>query len=66
MKVLILSDDLFAYLQHVTRAYAGGGIDPEEGLAIYQLNQALKNVQTVDDAQAKKAGEVEPPAEQPA
>jgi hypothetical protein len=66
MKVLILPDDLFAYLQHVTRAYAGGGIDPEEGLAIYQLNQALKNVQTVDDAQAKKAGEVEPPAEQPA
>lgn len=54
MKVLILPDDLFVYLQHVHRAYAGGGIDPEEGLAIYQLGQALKNVQTVDESQVAK------------
>lgn len=57
MKVLILQDDLFAYLQHVTRAYAGGGIDPDEGLAIYQLNQALKGVQTVDETQIAKIKE---------
>ena len=66
MKVLILQDDMYSYLAYVVQTYARGGIDPEEGLALYQLNQALKNVQTVDDAQAKKVGEVEPPAEQPA
>jgi hypothetical protein len=41
---------LFTYLQHVIRAYAGSGIDPDEGLAVYQLSQALKVVKTVDDA----------------
>lgn len=60
MKVLILQDDLFAYLVHLTRAYANGGIDPEEGLAIYQLSLALKGAQTVDEKQVAKivTGEV--------
>lgn len=60
MKVLILQDELFAYLQHVVRAYASGGIDPEEGLALFQLNQSIKSAQSVDDSQVAKivTGEV--------
>jgi len=54
MKVLILQDDLFGYLQHIFRAYTSNGIDPEEALAVYQFNQALKSVQTVDEAQVAK------------
>lgn len=66
MKILMLPDDLFVYLQHVVRAYAGGGIDPDEGLAVYQLGQALKGVQTVDespdDKKKKGVGVVTPVA----
>lgn len=54
MKVLILQDELFAYLHHVVRQYAGGGIDPEEGQALFFLNQAIKTAQTVDDKQVAK------------
>ena len=54
MKVLILQDDLYAYLVHTVRAYASGGIDPEEGLALYQLSQALKSAQSVDENQVAK------------
>ena len=49
MKIVIIQDDLFGYLQHVVKAYAGSGIDPDEGLAVYQLNQVIKNAQSVDD-----------------
>ena len=55
MRILVLPDDLFGYLQHVVRSYAAGGIDPDEGLALYHLNQAIKGAQTVDDAQVAKA-----------
>lgn len=48
MKVLLLPDNLYEYLNHVIRAHAGAGIDPEEGLAIYQLNQSVGQAQTVD------------------
>ena len=61
MKVIILQDDLFAYpAGHLVRTYAANGIDPEEGMALYQLNQALKGAQTVDDTQVAKitTGEV--------
>ena len=44
----MLPDNLYDYLNHVIRAHAGAGIDPEEGLAIYQLNQAIGQAQTVD------------------
>ena len=55
MRILILQDDLFAYLAgHLVRTYAANGIDPEEGMALYQLNQALKGAQTVDDSQVAK------------
>lgn len=60
MKVLLLQDDMFSYLAYVVQTYARGGIDPEEGLAVYQLNQALKNAQTVDESQIAKikAGDI--------
>jgi hypothetical protein len=61
MKVLMLQDDLFAYLaQRVVPAYAANGIDPEEGLALFHLNRAIKGAQTVDDTQVAKVvtGEV--------
>ena len=62
MKVLILQDDMYPYLAYVVQTYARGGIDPDEGLALYQLNQALKSAQTVDDSQVAKikTGEVGP------
>jgi hypothetical protein len=55
MKVLLLPDNLFDYLQHVVRAHAAAGIDPEEGLAIYQLNQHVGQAQTVDISNLGKA-----------
>lgn len=54
MKVLVLPDNLYDYLNHVIRAHAGAGIDPEEGLAIYQLNQAIGQAQTVDTSSLGK------------
>ena len=54
MKILMLQDDLFTYLQHVVKAYAGSGIDPEEGLGVYHLSQALKNAQVVDENEVAK------------
>jgi hypothetical protein len=54
MKVLVLPDNLYEYLNHVIRAHAGAGIDPEEGLAIYQLNQAVGQAQTVDTSSLGK------------
>ena len=60
MKILVMPDEMYAYLVHVVRTYAGGGIDPDEGLAIYQLSQALKGVQTVDESQLAKKESPEP------
>src|SRR5208282_4234401 len=48
MKVLLLPENIFDYLNHVICSYAGAGIKPEEGLAIYQLNQHVAQAQTVD------------------
>src|SRR5208337_3092368 len=49
MKILQLQDDLYAYLVHVVQTHAGGGIDPEEGLAVYKLWEAVtKNATTID------------------
>ena len=56
----MFQDDMFAYLQHVVRSYAAAGIDPEEGLALFQLSQALKGAQTVDDTQLKPPTPPEP------
>jgi hypothetical protein len=60
MKVLILQDDLFEYLNHIVRSYAAAGIPPEEGLALYHLHVATKTAQTVADTQVAKVatGEV--------
>lgn len=55
MKVLLLPDNLYDYLQHVVRAHASAGIEPEEGLAIYQLNQHVSQAQTVDISNLGKA-----------
>ena len=54
MKIIIMQDELYLYLKNVVKNYANGGIDPEEGLALYHLNQAVKNAQSVDDTQVAK------------
>jgi hypothetical protein len=54
MKILILQDDLFEYLNHVVRSHAGGGISPEEGLAVYQLDLAIKGAKSIDNSQVAK------------
>jgi hypothetical protein len=54
MKVLLLPDTQFEYLQHVVRCHSASGIEPEEGLAIYQLWQSLGQAQTVDVSQLGK------------
>jgi hypothetical protein len=60
MKVLILQDELFDYIKHIVRTYAAGGINPEEGLAIYNVHQAIKGAQSVDENHVTKVatGEV--------
>jgi len=55
VKVILLPDNLFDYLNHVIRTHAGAGIDPSEGLAIYQLNQHVAQAQTVDVSNLGKA-----------
>lgn len=50
MKVLVLQDELYEYLQHVVRKYAASGIDPEEGQALYLLHNAVRSAKTVDEA----------------
>ena len=61
MKILVLQDELFGYLAHVVNSYAANGINPEEGLAVYQLNQAIKGAQSVKDEELAKiqAGVIE-------
>lgn len=54
MKILMLQDDLFDYLNRVVYSHAASGINPEEGLAIYHLHQAIKSAQSVDDEQVAK------------
>lgn len=54
MRIIIMQDELYLYLKNVVKNYANSGIDPEEGLALYHLNQVVKNAQSVDDSQAAK------------
>jgi hypothetical protein len=60
MKILMMPDALCEFLDHVIRSYAGQGIPPEQGLAVYQLHQSIQSAQTVDDTQVAKVktGEV--------
>ena len=55
MRILLLPDNLYEYLQHVVRTHAVSGIEPEEGLAIYQLNQHVGAAQSVDITSLGKA-----------
>jgi len=50
MRVILLPENLYEYLNHVVRSHAAAGIEPDEGLAIYQLNQHVAQAQTVDVA----------------
>ena len=52
MRILILQDGLYEYLAHVVKAYANGGIDPEEGQALYFLAKAVNGAQKVDEGSA--------------
>ena len=54
MRVIILQDDLYKYLAHVVQAHAHGGIEPEEGQALYFLNRAVNGAQQVDEKQVAK------------
>lgn len=54
MRILMLQDDLYGYLQFVVKTYARGGIDPKEGLALYQLDKAVGAARAVDDTQVAK------------
>jgi hypothetical protein len=50
----MLQDDLYGYLQYVVKTYARGGIDPQEGLALYQLDKAVGSARAVDDSEVAK------------
>ena len=54
MRIIILQDDLYKYLVHVVQAHAHGGIEPEEGQALYFLNLAVSGAQQVDEKQVAK------------
>jgi hypothetical protein len=54
MRILILQDGLYEYLAHVVKAYANGGIDPEEGQALYFLDKAVNGAQKVDEGSAAR------------
>jgi hypothetical protein len=60
MKILVLQDDIFGYLQHIVKSYAAQGIDLNEGLGLHHIAQAFKAVQSVDETQVAKVqtGEV--------
>jgi hypothetical protein len=64
MKILQLTDDLHDYLVHVLKNYSASGINPQEGLAIYHLwNAVTKDVQHIDPAkltQIQSAQETNP------
>ena len=47
MKVLLLPDDVYEYLQHVVRAHTLAGIEPEEGFAAAQLWSHIGRAQEV-------------------
>lgn len=66
MVILQLDDSLFDYLGYVVKQHANSGIDPEEGLATYQLWQALKTAQRIDPkAIAGASGPIEAQTEAP-
>ncbi len=74
MRILILQDDLHEYLAFVVKSHAHRGVEPSEGLALYQLNLAVNGAQQVDEKQLAKitvppSGEasvkVEPKANEP-
>jgi hypothetical protein len=48
MKVLVLPDELYGYLQHVVKSYSGAGIDPTEGQLIFELWTRVNQAQDVD------------------
>ena len=55
MRVIQLPDVLFEYLVHVIEKHSSSGIHPEEGLAVFQLWDILKNRSThIDDAAIEK------------
>jgi hypothetical protein len=55
MRVIQLPDVLFEYLVHVIEKHSSSGIHPEEGLAVFQLWDNLKNKSThIDDAALEK------------
>jgi hypothetical protein len=50
----MLQDDLYEYLQYVVGAYARRGIDPKEGLALFQLDKAVGTARAVDETKIAK------------
>jgi hypothetical protein len=63
MVVIQLNDNLYEYLQHVVKGYAGAGLNPDECLAMYHVWQAMKAAQRVDEGVLRAATHpTEPPA----
>lgn len=52
MKVLLLPDDDYEYLQHVVRAHTLAGIEPEEGYAASKLWAIIGRAQDVTTSPA--------------
>ena len=49
MKIVVLTDDLYAYLLHVLETHCRRGFDTEELPGIYHLNQEVRGAKHIDD-----------------
>ena len=56
MRILMLQEDLFRYLQYVVTSHARSGIEPEEALSLHYLQLAVKSARSVDEQQVAKVG----------
>lgn len=63
MVIVQLPDDLYSYLQLVIKRYASGGIEPEEGQALFFLNDFVKKAQHIPDAEVQAAARVHRPTD---
>jgi hypothetical protein len=55
MKIIQLTDELHEYLLHVLKRHSGMGVDPTEGMAVFQLWDSVTKAVHIDPNQLKKA-----------
>ena len=64
MKIVQLHDNLHEYLQElINRATRAGIVPPEEGLAIFYLDDAVKKAQHIPDAEWQAAARAQRPVD---